>query len=791
MKEGPRAQSLAAGLASVSIAIVLCAAVLAVGTNFEVHSAAVLATLLLLTVILELSSINQPYAGFASLSIAASLPLTVSCGPFWGVAATLGGVAVREALRGRGAEAARVESAALTFVPASTACIVFFAIGHFVDNRQLIQSDQWMAVVVATLAYWLLDARLSAACAGSLEPDERDGWLTIRRHVRPLSAALIPVAWAMMLIGGSGLSEANSLSQKLWLFLTAAIPLAALHRAVRHAAGEDTVKDLGNADAEIELLKDDLNDDLLELKNQNRALMADLHNRVDEIAILRDMGQQLGTSKNLDKTLQIVTSMIRKLIVYQSCVIYLVDSKGALVPASCASPYADVVKMSPLLQLEESMVNLAMQSKRPVLVSDLHGDGEHRIFTDEKSIICVPLIVTDGVIGVIYVGTPRPGTYNDDQVHMLETLANPAAIAIRSAQFNEILEERLDRETRLKEREQDQASQLRILYNLGSDLNRAVKLDDILDIILKKIAELVNCQSCIIFHNEEGHMVAKKVSSPYRALFTNFAVSLEEDHDEENIVAWVARNRRHVILEDAQQSRFAAIIQRERSVILVPLLAEDDVIGEIYLGSAEPGMYDDKILGLCTMVASQAALAVQKARLFDKTEALAITDGVTGLYTHRYFQERLGEEVRWAERYQRPLSLVMVDADHFKKFNDTLGHPEGDKLLKEVAALLQSYTRESDLVCRYGGDEFSLILKDTDKESALTTAERIRDAFQLRFGKLPVPVTSSIGVANFPLDARTKIELVSAADAALYRSKHSGRNCVTSAFHNEARSAAG
>lgn len=762
----------------VLIDVALAGVVLALSLNTRVPlQPAVAGTLAASAIALDLFVVDLPFLGFATLTSVAIMALAATQGALLAVCVALVAGVARETTRGRGGVVMRMLSLSLSFAPLAAACLAYSGLGGDASPRDPLALSQWLAVVSATLGYAVVDFALSRVCETAIPSDRRRPWRIVRRRIRLIGAALLPLGWAASLLlrftapGGSGFN--------LVPLVILVLPLLAFHRALRFVVQEDDVRSMGEVDDAVGRMREELG----EIKGQNRALMADLHKRVDEIAILRDMGQQLGASKDLSKTLDIVMSMIRKLLIYQSCVIYLIDPKGALIPEGCASPYRDKIEMSPLLQLEESMVNLVMKSKKPVLVSDMQGENDRRIFRDEKSIMCVPLIVKDSIIGVIYVGTLRPGTYNDDHVHMLETLANPAAIAIRSAQFHGHQEERLTQEMRLKEMQQEQANQWKALSTLGSDLNRAVELDEILDIILKNVTQLISCQSCIIFQCREGQIVAKKASSPYGALFTNFVVDFDDEAGQagENVLTWVAMNKRRLVLDDARESRFTSLIERERSVIIVPLLAEDEVIGEIYIGSAEPDVYDDQTVKTCEMVSSQAALAIQKALLFEKTVGLAITDGVTGLYTHRYFQERLSEEVRWAERYGRPLALVMVDTDHFKKFNDTLGHPEGDKLLKEISALLRSYTRESDLVCRYGGDEFSLILKDTDKESALKTAERIRDAFQLRFGKLAVKVTSSIGVATFPSDARSKADLVSAADAALYRSKKGGRNRVSGA----------
>ncbi len=722
---------------------------------------------LVVAVVLEHLCLETSQLGYISLGLPAYAALWTVAGPQWAIIGAAVALLSATITRSNQDNHNKVADVCMRLLAVAAAATVYSAL---VPEG----SPGLVGLVASILIYFGAEYLLSWICSHLVDADRRSDWLGMRMRARVYTATMIPVGFAAGMLGThlNAVGETVSLAMPLVLVL----PLIAFYRSLRWALHDNILP----AKENLEDVMSNLREELLDYKSQNRALMADLHKRVDEIAILRDMGQQLGASKDLDKTLEIIISMIRKLLIYQSCVIYLVDLKGALVPAKCVSPYKDVVELSPLLQLEESMVNLVVQSRKPVLVSDMQGDSEHRIFNDEKSIMCVPLIVKDQIIGVIYVGTLRPGTYNDDHVHVLETLANPAAIAIKSAQFHELQEERLIREMQLKEQVQERVNQLNVLYHLGTDLNRCVKLADITDIIAEKLGQLVPFQSCIIFvmRPQDGLLTACKVSSPYEGLFTGFTQS----PDEEGILGWVATNKRHILLSDTRESRFANLIERERSFILVPLLTEDEVIGEIYVGAAQSGVYDDEILGLVTMVAAQAAMAIQKALLFERTEGLAITDGVTGLYTHRYFQERLSEEVRWADRYGRPLSLIMVDTDHFKKFNDTLGHPEGDKLLKEISSLLRSYTRESDLVCRYGGDEFSLILKDTDKDSAVKTGERIRDAFQLRFGKLPVKVTASIGVSSFPSDAHNKAELVAAADAALYRSKQGGRNRVSSAL---------
>ncbi|MDQ7827252.1 MAG: GGDEF domain-containing protein [Candidatus Eremiobacteraeota bacterium] len=174
---------------------------------------------------------------------------------------------------------------------------------------------------------------------------------------------------------------------------------------------------------------------------------------------------------------------------------------------------------------------------------------------------------------------------------------------------------------------------------------------------------------------------------------------------------------------------------------------------------------------------------LNNSSLNPKARASAKTDEVTGLYNPRHFIERLAESCEKYETAQKPFSLLLINMDHFKEYNDTLGYAEGDKLLRESVMLINSYCRESDLVCRYGADEFAVILYNWNKNNAARHAGRLREAFYFRFRIYKVKITASIGMASFPEDALTKEDLLSAAEMALAKSKKSGGdefNCAPS-----------
>ncbi len=162
-------------------------------------------------------------------------------------------------------------------------------------------------------------------------------------------------------------------------------------------------------------------------------------------------------------------------------------------------------------------------------------------------------------------------------------------------------------------------------------------------------------------------------------------------------------------------------------------------------------------------------------------------DGLTGLYNHRYFQEELREELGRCKRYNRTFSLLFLDLDHFKEYNDQLGHMEGDILLRDLAALFKATRRDTDTVSRYGGDEFAIILPETNAKEALRFATRLFNAFKESKIGSHIPgthksITISMGIATYPENATTAEAIIDMADQALYRAKNAGRNCIRQAY---------
>jgi diguanylate cyclase (GGDEF)-like protein len=191
--------------------------------------------------------------------------------------------------------------------------------------------------------------------------------------------------------------------------------------------------------------------------------------------------------------------------------------------------------------------------------------------------------------------------------------------------------------------------------------------------------------------------------------------------------------------------------------------------------------WDNETFRLQMLQASQLArIFLEKAEL----QQQAITDPITNLKNFRYFESCLGTELERAKRHNRPLGLLMIDIDHFKEYNDSEGHPQGNSILFKISRLFEKHLRNFDVVCRYGGEEFSVILPDTDLKSSELVAERLRSAVEKEFSKDKKPITISLGISNFPLMGKTYKAIIEGADQALYRAKEMGRNKIVTAGRN-------
>lgn len=252
-------------------------------------------------------------------------------------------------------------------------------------------------------------------------------------------------------------------------------------------------------------------------------------------------------------------------------------------------------------------------------------------------------------------------------------------------------------------------------------------------------------------------------------------------HEQEAFEVFRSALKNNMIFEDCRLIKAEGDRRKQmmdpKEYLVFPLQGHQRTLG--YIGIKGLSEKDkDKFI----ILAHQFALAFQRVKLYQEVEQFAITDSLTGVHTRRYLMDRLEEEAERSSVRKSSLSVLMIDADHFKSFNDKHGHLVGDQVLRSISALIKENTREIDYVGRYGGEEFCVVLPDTDNEGVLFVAERIRKSIEeteIRAYDTSLKITVSIGTSSFPQDGKTPGELIDKADKALYHSKDRGRNCVT------------
>ena len=279
------------------------------------------------------------------------------------------------------------------------------------------------------------------------------------------------------------------------------------------------------------------------------------------------------------------------------------------------------------------------------------------------------------------------------------------------------------------------------------------------------------------FSREE---VFRKLGEILGDRFPGAAVEFKGEEGADPFLRLSAASRRPLLVPDAKaDERLRGAQGGIRSAMVLPLRVSREPAGYVKISSPKPAAFSESELKGADLLATLAGLSLENIVLYERIRSQAVHDALTQLYSRKAFDERLHEEVLRAGRTRLPLSLVMIDIDHFKSYNDRYGHQAGDELLKRVSSVLFKHIRDVDMAARYGGEEFCLLLPQLAYADAYALAESVRQAISREvfvFKGEASRVTVSLGVAAFPEDAAIESQFVRVADERLYRAKHAGRN---------------
>ncbi len=376
---------------------------------------------------------------------------------------------------------------------------------------------------------------------------------------------------------------------------------------------------------------------------------------------------------------------------------------------------------------------------------------------DPQDAILVPLDSKDGkFLGVLLLSKPLDGEIPDiTKIKVFESFAVSIAKVLENISIYEHARSAVKR--------------LSTLYDVTTALGSIMKLNELFQEIVMIVRNKLGYKTVGILLLDEKHEYLKvKSGVGYTSLDLK---SIKIHVDTEGITGLAVKEQRPILVKDVREKPRYIGERKSKSEIAVPLLTKAGVTGVLDVECEGAGSLTDEDVKLLTSLATFVAIAIENAKLYETTKTMAITDELTGAFNYRYLKSKLAEELESTKKQKTKLSLLMLDLDNFKEINDSKGHSEGDQVLKSIAGKLSAGLRKDDIFTRYGGDEFMVILPQTDKQEAIKIAHRLKRIVEENRLK------TSIGVSTYPEDSE---HLIEAVDKALYRAKEKGKDLVYS-----------
>lgn len=337
----------------------------------------------------------------------------------------------------------------------------------------------------------------------------------------------------------------------------------------------------------------------------------------------------------------------------------------------------------------------------------------------------------------------------------------------------------------LNQRLRRQLYDLHSLFEITLELNSLLDEEKILSCYLYNIFGLLSNKSIAIVLNSRLNST-EFTTIRFRGLHKKQSKALKLKNPNP-VLDLLKKNKGVLVLSDVKYGNeipYLETVSRVGGILIAPLMHAQNLFGMVILGEKHnKKSYSQQELEIFSLLTNFLAASINNARLYQEMERLSLTDALTGLYNRRYFETYLENELARARRFNQPVSLVMLDIDNFKNYNDTLGHPAGDDLLRQLGQLLSATVRTTDIAARYGGEEFCVILPHVSWEGAASFCTRLqKEVFSYPFEAREVQpngrVTVSIGTATYPYDAQCMEALIAKSDLALYEAKKRGRNQV-------------
>jgi diguanylate cyclase (GGDEF)-like protein len=500
---------------------------------------------------------------------------------------------------------------------------------------------------------------------------------------------------------------------------------------------------------------------------ENYVVAHDAHRRTQEYELLTEIGQAISSRLDQDEVLRTIHTELGQ--IFSTSNFYIAFQEGdeisfeLEVEENCILP-----KRS--RKLENAFNEYVIRTGQPLLIrSELEKTRARLGITyrpehPAKCMCAAPILLGNKPAGImVAMSTEREFIFEQRDLDVLVTAAGQVSVAVENA--------------RLFAQEQRRSRQLAFLNNIS---RTAISSDDPVHMLGQIVGEI---QKNFSFDHIGIGLLdygTKEIEIKAEAGTTAHAVGKRVPLGI-GILGRVARTGERALVQNGLEGKIGAVLPESRSVLCIPITYGETLLGALNIESRNDSPFSPQDVLILNTLADLLATALHNAFVFQKLQQQSITDGLTGIKTRRFFWESLSAEWKRASRSGRPFSVVLIDLDKFKEVNDTMGHFEGDLVLARVGRLLEQKSRQSNVVARYGGDEFIILMPETGPEQAQVLAERLRHWITTDPMLSEHQITGSFGVASFPTHGFSVEDIIRVADAGMYVSKRSGGNRVSAA----------
>jgi diguanylate cyclase (GGDEF)-like protein/putative nucleotidyltransferase with HDIG domain len=510
---------------------------------------------------------------------------------------------------------------------------------------------------------------------------------------------------------------------------------------------------------------------------ENSYLIQQTSRRSEELHVLNEIGRALSSTLNKEDLLRKVWEELRRLFDVENFYITSLD------PASDEMTFdlemIDGTRMPKRTRPSGNHLSeYIIRTRQPVLIRDNYVEEVKKLGVDpirSGGCFCgVPLVAYDRAIGAMAVFSDHERTFDEGHLELLRVLASEASIAIENA--------------RLFQEERTKARHLSLLNIISRNAIATLNPDEMLAKIAEQMEEgLTYDHIGIAVLDYSTREIVVQAEAGKRRGSVGQRIPLGS-----GLIGHVARNGQMAFYHGANiaDAALKPLLPDTAAAVALPIFYAEQLHGILFIESSTPTEFSDEEVLLLRTLADLVAAALHNAVSFQKAQEQAITDGLTGVKTHRFFMEALSAEWKRSTRAARAFALVLMDLDRFKFVNDFYGHLEGDLVLQRVGHILETNCRRSDVVARYGGDEFVILMPETNMEHARQLSSKLRGWVAVDPLLREKNISASFGIACYPLHGSSPQELIQVADASMYLSKHQGGNTVSTADHfdpNEAK----